>query len=106
MAFGDEPGGAHDLQRQVGRDLVVLAPVELGDRRRRPEVAVAQVLRQDAQTEQAHDLDPLVAPGQLLADQRFVDAPVRACERDQTVPLVPEHDRVERRLFAPLVAEQ
>ena len=70
------------------------------------EVAVAEVLREDAQAEQSHDLDPFVAPREPVADERLVDAAVLARERDEAVVLVAEHDRVQRGFLAAFVTEQ
>ena len=52
--------------------LVVLAPVELRDRRLRAELAVAQVLGEDAVPEEAHGLDLRVTPREAVADDRVV----------------------------------
>ena len=98
--------GSHDREREVDRVLVVLAPVELRDRRLGSEHAVAQVLREDPVAEEAHRLDLRVAPREPIADDGVVLAPVVTGEAHDAIELGAEQDRVGRGFLTALVTEQ
>ena len=85
---------------------MVLAPVELADRRSRAQFAVAQVLAEDAFAEVAHGLDLGEAPRQPVPHDGIALAAVRSRQCHQAVELGPEEDRVGRRLLTTLVRQQ
>ena len=98
--------GAEDVDGEFGHDLVVLAPVQLGDRSVGARMMALQELGQHAHAVVPHDLHLAVGPRQLLADDRVIGDATLLGEHEQPVDLGLETDRARGGRLTPLEAEQ
>ncbi len=85
---------------------MVLAPVQLADRRFGAGRAALQVAGQDPVPEEAHDLHTGVAVGEPLPHERVAVEPALADQVTEPVEFVAEQYRIGGRLLAALVAQQ